>query len=254
MNAPYSTKTYFDGKAFENMGIVVERIHDDLPEARTVLTQASRGSRFESSSLGEREIRLECRAFEDTWQGFEKLKERLYQILFTGDERMLYLRNHPGEYYMAHYESFVEGDRVGGMGIGAFELTFVASDPARYGQSRVYVYKGNSQQHFDLGGTADATDMRITIKNPRTASTSMSNEKNVLRLVINGQDFVLPKESMDTTLTIDVNERKVTGSARGPLGATMASHWPSLAPGRWNVQLAVGSCGTMTFEWKQRYL
>lgn len=252
---PYSGWTNFNGTRFEEIGIIVERIHDDLPEARDVMTQMRRGSRFESSSLGEREIRLECRAFKDTWQGFEELKERLYPILFTGDERRLYLRNHPGQYYMAHYSSLVEGDRIGATGIGAFELTFVASDPARYGQDRVYVYKGKTRQHFDLGGTADATDMTITIKNPRTASTQFSDEKNVLKLVINGYDFILPKESVNAsnTLKIDVAERTVTSDI-GQVGATLASHWPSLRPGRWNVQLAVGSCDTMTFEWKQRYL
>lgn len=254
MSLPYSRKTYFDGIAFEDMGIVVERVHDDLPEARDVMTQMGRGSRFESSSLGEREIRLECRAYEDEWQDFEELKDRLYPMLFTGDERKLQLRNHSDQYYMAHYKSFTEGDRIGATGVGAFELTFVASDPARYGQERVYVYKGTNQQHFDLGGTADATDMRITIRNPRTASTKYSAEKNVLKLVINGNDLILPKESVGTSsIVIDVHDRSVVGGI-GPVGVTLASHWPSLTPGRWNVQLEVGSCDTITFQWKQRYL
>ena len=254
MSLPYSRKTYFDGVAFEDMGIVVERVHDDLPEARDTLAPYTnqRGSRFDMSTLGPREIRLECRAYEDEWQDFEELKERLYPILYTGDERKLQLRNHPDQYYMAHYSSFTEGDRIGATGVGAFELTFVASDPARYGQERVYVYKGTNQQHFDIGGTADATDMKITLR-----GTYAGSSPSTVKLEINDSYLEFPESVIDRfydgRIDVYVNSRVVqVGLTKA--GTTVRSTWPSLKPGRWNVRLSKGSCSSIQFEWTQRYL
>lgn len=238
-------KSYFDGVAFEDMGIVVERIHDDLPEMRDGLEQlvGHHGSRPTSLTLAPREITLECRALRDGWSDFDALKDAMAPWLVTGDERSLALRNHPGQRYMAHYSSLTEGDRIGGTGIGGFELSFVASDPVRYGESMSRVASRSAS--FDVGGT-HAADVRIEVRNAR-------GDGGTFALSMNGVTVAVPLGGGSAhAVSLDLVSRtcRVDGGASG---ITLDSRWPVVTPGRWVAEVARGS-GTATISWTQRYL
>ena len=233
-------KTYFDGTAFEDLGIVVERVHDDLPEMREELEAkpGSHGSYVNSLTLGPRIITLECRALMQRWEDFDSLKDRLAEWLITGDERKLVLRNHPDQHYMAHYSSFTEGDRVGGTGVGGFEVTFTASDPIRYGEERAYVLKSSGS--FEVGGT-EPPDMRISVRGAAGGSGWTLHANDV--------DLSVLTKSGESSIDIDCKTRTVmVGSTE--YGVTLASDWPDFAPGTWRVG---STSGTVTFSWTQRY-
>lgn len=241
-------KSYFDGTSFESMGIVVEMVHDDLPQMREELEArpGRHGSYVHDLHLDTREITLECRHIGGAWNDFDRLEDRLAEWLVTEDDRKLQLRNHPGQYYMAHYMSYSEGDRIGGTGIGGFELTFRASDPIRYGESRAYVLTGTQQSHFDVGGT-DEADMVITVNGARRDSSAKT-----WGITINGTvtRVALPNSSQHS-ITFDCRDHSVTvdGSRSG---LTLDSDWPTFSPGRFRCRIHQGS-GTATFSWTQRY-
>ena len=159
-NTP-TVKTYFDGVSFESYGIVVERVHDPIPEMREDLQDriGRHGSYLNSLTMSPRTITLECRYFGDRWQDFDDMMDDLAAWLITDDDRRMSLRTNPDQYYLAHFVSYEEGDREGGRGIGGFTLTFTATDPLRYGEERVMVITDGT---IDIGGT-DAADMRITL-------------------------------------------------------------------------------------------
>ena len=237
-------ETYFDGTSFESMGIVVERVHDELPEMRAEMQEypGRHGSHVSSLTLAPREIRLECRVLEDTWDDYDALMDELAGWLVTKDERPLILRNHPDQRYLAHYSSFSEGERVGGTGIGGFELTFTASDPLRYGEDRVHVVSGSTAQTFDVGGT-DTPDMRIVVANARPSD-------GVLTLTINDTDLSVAITGTSRIELDCVSHRVLVNNNAS--GVTLDSVWPDFAPGRWTVKIKAGT-GTATLSWTQRY-
>ena len=235
-------KTYFDGTSFESMGIVVERVHDDLPEMREEMeaNPGAHGSRVNSLTLAPRTITLECRAFGEKWSDFDALKDALAAWLVTTDDRRLALRNHPGQHYLAHYQSIAEGDRRGGTGIGGFEVTFTASDPIRYGESRAYVLKPGSYQTFEVGGT-ERCDMSVTVRGTSGTTLTLNAGSQTLKVQ-------LPSSSQHTvSLDCTTHVVRVDGKVSG---VTLDSDWPDLSPGRWRVMV---SSGTATFSWTQRY-
>ncbi len=241
-------KSYFDGRAFEDMGIVVERVHDDLPEMREDMEAkpGRHGSYVNSLTLGPKEILLECRYLGKDWADFDSLKDELAAWLVTGDDRKLVLRNHPEQYYMAHYQSFSEGDRVGGSGIGGFELSFTAPDPIRYGESRAYVLSGTQQTHFDIGGT-DEADMVISVN----AATRNASSKT-WGITINDTVVRVPlADSSRHSITLDCTDHSVRVDGKTS-GLTLDSDWPTFSPGRFRCRMHQGS-GTATFSWTQRY-
>lgn len=241
-------KSFFDGKSFESLGIVVERVHDDLPEMREDMEAkpGRHGSYVNSLTLGPKSILMECRFFGKKWEDFDGMKDELAKWLVTSDDRKLVLRNHPDQYYLAHYQSYSEGERVGGTGIGGFELSFTASDPIRYGEDRAYVLSGVGLEHIDIGGT-ERSDMVITVKNAvRNSSTKTWG------ITVNGTVMRVALANNNThTISLDCVNRivKVDGSVSG---LTLDSDWPSFTPGRWRCKIHQGS-GTATFSWKQRY-
>jgi predicted phage tail component-like protein len=235
--------TYWDGTSFESKGIVVERVHDELPEMREEMEAypGRHGSHVSSLTLGPREIRLECRAFCGTWNEFDALMTELSEWLVTMDERELVLRTHPTQPYMAHYNSITEGDRQGG--IGGFEVTFTAADPLRLGEERAFVITDTSQRSFEIGGT-DRADMTIVIAN------ASRDSNGCLTITANGKalSVPLPYESGNRVELDCVHHRaKVNGSSSG---ITLSSVWPDFMPGRWTMRV---SSGTATLSWTQRY-
>lgn len=241
-------KSYFDGVAFEDMGIVVERVHDDLPEMREDMEAkpGRHGSYVNSLTLGPKEILLECRYLGKEWADFDSLKDELAAWLVTSDDRKLVLRNHPEQYYMAHYQSFSEGDRVGGSGIGGFELTFTASDPIRYGEDRAYVLSGSTQKYFDVGGT-ERPDMTMFVR-----GAVRDSSKGTWGITINGKALRVTLSNNSThTISLDCVNHVVRVDNKVS-GLTLDSDWPTFEPGRWHCKIHQGS-GTVTFSWKQRY-
>ncbi len=240
-------KSYFDGKSFESFGVVVELIHDPLPSMREQMTErpGRHGSKVDSLTLEPREITLECKALESQWSDFDELMEALSAWIVTPDERKLVLRIHPGQYYMAHYNSWSEGDRIGGTGAGGFELKFVAADPIRYGEKRAYVLSGSTQKHFDVGGT-DTCDMTISVKN------AVRGSSKAWGMTVNGTSMrVALPDSSAHSITFDCANHvaRLDGEMTG---LTLDSDWPDFDPGRWRCKINEGT-GTATFSWVQRY-
>lgn len=249
MKIPYASDSYstFDGRSFESMGIVIERVHDDLPSVseETESRVGSDGNRILSLSLAPKEITLECRAFEGRWQDFEELKDALASWLLTNDERTLTLRTHPGQRYKAHYSSFTEGERKGGTGIGGFEITFVASDPIRYGESRALVVKSGGSGNLTIAGTREA-DMVIT------ASAATRDSSGMWGMTVDGKQMVVPiPSSGQKSVRIDCVTQTVTVAGQ-PGMLTLSSLWPKFTPGTHKVTMTKGT-GAATFSWVQRY-
>jgi hypothetical protein len=237
-------KTYFDGTAFEDMGIVVERVRDELPESNAVTVDrpGSHGTGVVSLKLAEREIVLECRAFEKAWQGFDDLMSAVAALVVTPDERKLQPRNRHGQYYMAHYTSIAEGDRVGLTGIGGFELTFTASDPCRFGEERSLVVRpSDGTVRFEVGGT-DRADMSVSVKGAVRSGETW-------QLMLNGNPIKVPLASGSHDISIDFTGHKVEVDGE-PSGVTLDTDWPRIEPGRWRASVPTG---TATVSWTQRY-
>ena len=243
-------KSYFDGRAFEDMGLVVERVHDPIPEMREEMQAKTNrhGSYLDSLTMSPREITLECRYLGDEWQDFDDMMDELAAWLITEDERPLVLRTRAGQHYMAHFSSYSEGDREGGSGIGGFELTFVASDPVRYGEDRALIVKNGGSKTFDVGGTERAdlvVDVRNAVRSDKYVAVSFTRgtETSVLR--------VAPPDGAAHSIRLDAANRATTvdGSVSG---ITLDSDWPDFKPGRWTVSVSEGT-GTATLSWTQRY-
>lgn len=241
-------KSYFDGESFESHGVVVERIHDDLPAMREEMEPwpGRHGSRVNSLTLDAREITLECRFLGDRWGDFESMKEDLAAWLVTDTDRRLQLRNHPGQYYMAHYASFSEGDRLGTTGIGGFELAFTAPDPIRFGEERAYVISDGEIHNVEIGGTEQA-DMRVTVRNARR-----DEGRKGVRVSFHDAGLEVPiPDTRAHTLTFDCVNHVATLDGK-LTGVTLFSAWPRLGPGRFRCGITKGT-GTVTLSWTQRY-
>lgn len=246
-------KTYFDGVSFESYGIVVERVHDPIPDMREDMEQKpiGHGSYFNRLSLDSREITLECRYFGDRWQDFDDMMDELARWLVTEDERELALRSNPGQVYLAHFKSYEEGEREGGKGIGGFELVFTASDPLRYGERRVAITSAVGKR-FEVGGT-DEADLTVDIRNGRGVAV---DDGVIMSLEFSGPDdtysmSILLNDTSAHEVNIDCVNHVVRADGE-VTGLTLMSKWPVLKPGVWDVQFTNGS-GVATLSWIQRY-
>jgi len=238
-NTP-TVKTYFDGVSFESYGIVVERVHDPIPDMREDLQEriGRHGSYLNSLTMSPRTITLECRYFGDRWQDFDDMMDELAAWLITDDDRKMYLRTNPDQYYLAHFVSYEEGDREGGRGIGGFTLTFTATDPIRYGEERAMVITDGT---IDIGGT-DAADMRITL-------LGASKLKMIFYSPDRRNAYLLESPKATQEINVDcVNH--VVRSQGYVVGVTLDSQWPKFIPGTWRIATA---SGTATLTWIQRY-
>lgn len=241
------SRTIVGSMCLEDMGIVVERVHDVLPEVRAETTDVPgrRGSVLSGTTLAQRPITLECRAFRDSWQDFEKLKDELSAVLYQGGPFTIYLRNHPDEYYLARFVSMDEGDRIGGTGIGYLELSFIADDPWRYGPIKSASVTTSNTMFYVEGSAPAAVQIAST-----NAVRSSSSE--VWGVRFDDKEFVhvgLPSSS-STRVAIDCDER----SALVNLSATMItldSDWPTFSPGIHTAKVDQGS-GSATITWQER--
>lgn len=241
------SRTVIGSMCLEDLGIVVERVHDVLPEVRAETTDVPgrHGSVLSGTTLAPRPITLECRAFRDNWQDFEKLKDELSAVLHRGGPFTVYLRNHPGEYYIARFVSMTEGDRIGGTGIGYLEINLMADDPLRYGPIKS-VSAGTTAATFYVEGSSPAS---IQISST-TAVRSGASE--VWGVRFDNQDVVhvgIPTSSA-ATVAIDCDERTAVVNQAATL-VTLDSDWPQLSPGIHTVAVDQGS-GIATVAWQER--
>lgn len=241
------SRTVIGSMCLEDMGIVVERVHDVLPEVRAETTDVPgrHGSVLSGTTLAPREIMLECRAFRDSWQDFEVLKDELSAVLHQGGPFALYLRNHPDEYYIARFVSMSEGDRIGGTGIGYLELNFMADDPLRYGPMKSLAVTTSSVTFYVEGSTPAA----ISIASD-TAVRSPASE--VWGVRFDDQDFVHIGIPVSTASSVSIDCESRTASVNNATAmVTLDSDWPILKPGVHTARIDQGS-GSATVTWQER--
>lgn len=249
MRGPQS-RTVCGDLVLEDLGIVVERVHDDPPTARaeTQDIPGRSGTLLREITYEPRTITLECRAFEKTWDGFELLRDKLVTHLMTGAEVKLILRAHPHEYYMAYLVSISEGDRIGGTGIGYLELEFQASDPFRWGRVRSVTVPSGSSADFIVGGNRPA-------KAIITASAAVRSAGSLIwGIRFDEGDFahIATGSSSARAVTIDgVDRYAKIGNATAMI--TLESDWPILSPGKHTARMDEGT-GDATLTWYERSL
>lgn len=247
--APLS-KTVCGDLVLEDMNIVVERVHDDPPTARAeTLDIAGRdGTLLREITYESRTITLECRAFEKTWEDFETLRDVLVTYLMTHGEMKLIVRTHPDEYYIAYLQSITEGDRIGGTGIGYLELTFVASDPWRYGAERSVTVPSGGSATFLVNGNLPATASV-------TASAAVrSSGSTVWGVRFDEQDFVHIATGSSSSRAVEIDGASRSAKVAGAVSMiTLDSNWPVLSPGAHTVRMDEGT-GAATLKWQERSL
>lgn len=264
LHAPVSDETSFDGVRFSDHNIVVERIHDTIPDMRTELAErvGGHGSMLRSLYMGSRDISLECRLFTESWGQYDESMQRIMGWL-VGRTARLRLRNHPDQYYDAFFRSMEEGER------DAFScgltINFTAPNPLRRDvRERVVITNANSladAKRFEIGGT-DLAEMTIDVR----GATSVP-EVYVRSLSGNGTDGDI-RANLDgmgsgIVTTYDCRTHSVrtwdpsTGrdafadnNYTATPGVELYCRWPKLAPGKW---LAYVSDGTATLTWRQTY-
>lgn len=247
MRTPTS-RTICGDLVLEELGIVVERVHDEPPAARaeTQDVPGRNGTLLREITYEPREITLECRTFEKTWDGFEKLRDKLVTHLMTGEELKLVLRTHPEEYYLAHLTSMTEGDRIGGTGIGYLELVFQANDPCRYGRSRTTTVPSGGSVTFIVEGNQPA---KATV----TASAAVrSSGSTVWGVRIDEGDFAHIATGSSSSRAVVINGVTRSATVAGATSMiTLDSNWPVLTPGKHTVRMDEGT-GAATIAWQER--
>lgn len=247
--APLS-KTVCGDLVLEDMGIVVERVHDEPPAARpdTVDVPGRHGTILREVTYESRTIMLECRAFEKRWEDFETLRDTLVTYLMTGDEMKLIVRTHPDEYYMAYLNTFTEGDRIGGTGIGYFELEFIASSPWRYGDRHSVQIPSGGSATFLVNGNLPA---KATVE---AAAAVRSSGSTLWGVRFDEGDFahIATGSSSSRKVVIDGINRSATIAGAVAM-ITLDSNWPVLLPGRHTVRMDEGT-GAATLTWQERSL
>lgn len=240
--------TTFGDVSLDGLGIVVERVHDELSEMVIESWDGSGvdGSRLLGSRLPEREIVLECRAFCDTWEDFDILVSNLIAYMADGVERPLSVRTRSGEYYLAHFVGYDEGDREGGNGIGAFTLTFVASNPMRYAGDRSVSVSSENSATLLVGGNRP-TRPRIS------AAEAEAGESGLWTLLFgDAVNLSVALESETHEVSIDCDRRVVTVDGATSM-ITLDSDWPVLSPGAHTVSMTSGT-GDAVVSWTERNL
>lgn len=243
-----TTLTKFGDVCLEELGIVVEYVHDDPPEARVDTTEVPGmdGVMATGSTLAERTITLDCRAFESEWGDFDSLMERL--ALLVGKCRELEVRSHPGEAYTAYLTSIAEGEREGGRGIGSFTMTFMAPDPTRRGRVRRASVQPGEGVHVVIGGTC------VTNASVSVSGAVRDPESLVWGMRFDEDEFVHVALSSDTPrdIEIDCEERTVSVDGENVM-LTLDSDWIWLEPGIHTARMDQGT-GDAVITWTERSL
>lgn len=259
--APVADGTKFDGHLFSSHNIVVERIVDPLPDTREELAENNgrHGSSVRLLRMGPRSISLECRLFAGMmnvydgygdlgdWYDYDGTLQTIAGFLYTPDERKLVLRNHPGQYYMAHFTSMDEGDRDNKS--AGLTLNFTASDPLRYEEAeRVLVVQGGTTRTFDVSGT-DEAKLRVEVSgvNDSRAPVEFRNLDTGAAYLL-----VLYESTSANMVTYDcVNHIAILNyDVPQRTGLFLDGRWPILTPGRWTVKPYEG---TATLTWRQAW-
>lgn len=233
-----TTKSYFGDFCFEDFGIVIESITDTLPEMRQTLVERSGGdgSMLQSLLLAPRVITLECRVFRDRWDGFDRALDELVLVLSGRDDRELLLRNHPGEHYLAHMNSVVVGERVGGTGIGAVTVTLTATDPIRYSSAQEVDVPSGGSAEFVVGGTYIA-DVRVMSDAARRDSSSQ-----LWGVTFDGAEKLHVPIQSSGAVAVDIDCRTRSVKAGGATTMiTLDSDWPIVSPGVHRVSMDKGT-------------
>ena len=244
------SRTICGDLVLEELGIVVERVHDDPPSARaeTEDVPGRNGTLLREITYEPREIMLECRTFEKTWDDFERLRDKLVTHLMVGEEIRLVLRTHPGEHYMAHLTSITEGDRIGGTGIGYLELSFQANDPCRYGEVRSITVPSGGSATFRVDGNIPA------IASITASAAVRSSGSTVWGVRFDEGDFVHIATGSSSARKVEINGATRSAKVAGAVSMiTLDSNWPSLAPGNHTVRMDEGT-GAATLTWQERSL
>ena len=247
MRGPAS-KTIVGDLCLEDMGIVVERVHDDPPAARpeTVDVPGRDGTILKAMTYEPRKITLECRAFGRRWADFDRIVDEIAAHAMTHGLVDVSVRSHPGETYRAYLESISPGDRVGGTGIGYFELAFTAPDPYRRGREhKVTVPSGGSVQ-LRVGGTAPA------VVSLYAHSAVRSTGSTVWGVRFDEGEFLHVATGSEYARTVDIDcDSRTVKVGGGTAMLTIDSDWPTLAPGRHTVRMDEGA-GVATLTWVER--
>ena len=245
-----TSKTVCGDLVLEEMGIVVERVHDDPPTANadTVNVPGRDGAILREVTYESRTITLECRAFERRWEDFESLRDTLVTHLMTRDEVKLVVRTHPNEYYMAHLNSITEGDRIGGTGIGYFELEFIANSPWRYGERRTVTIPSGGSVTFLVGGNMPA-------KASVNASAAVrSSGSTVWGVRFDEGDFVHINTGSSQSRRVEIDGVNRYARVAGAVSMiTLDSNWPLFQPGSHIARMDEGT-GEATLTWQERSL
>ena len=244
------SRTLVGDLCLEDMGIVVERVHDDPPEARpnTIDVPGRDGEVLRELTYGPRDITLECRVFAPKWSDFDRVIDEISAALMDGQEHLLSVRTHPGEHYMAYLSSVMQDERIGGTGIGYLELAFVASDPWRYGREGSVTVPSGGAATFLVGGTAPA---KVSV---RTSYAVRSSGSSVWGVRFDEGDFMhvaLPSIS-SRRVEIDADDRTVKVANATDM-ITLDASWPKLEPGTHVARMDQGT-GAATLTWIERYL
>jgi predicted phage tail component-like protein len=250
MDKPYALSSSFGTYCFEDHDIIVESILEEFPEIREDMHEivGGDGSVLRSTYLGPRTITLECRVFRDRWLDFDSVRSELSALLYTRDERELALRSHFGEHYLAHLSGMSEGDREGGVGIGAITLTFTASDPIRFGRVHEVTVPSSHTVEIDVAGTYPAS---VSLASD-VAIKSMSSDVWGVRFDEGHPLHVKLPTGQQSRVSIDCRNTSV--SVNGVTGMiTLDSHWPELTPGRHVVRMDQGT-GDATLTWQERWI
>ena len=244
------SRTVIGDLVLEDLGIVVERVHDDPPPARaeTMDVPGRDGTQLLGITYEPRTIMLECRTFEKTWDGFEKLRDKLVTHMMTHEELKISVRTHPGEYYMAYLNSMTEGDRIGGTGIGYLELEFIASDPLRYGKVREATIPSGDSTTILVYGNQPAP-MSITAD-----AAIRSNGSTVWGVRFDEGDFAHIATGSSSARAVEINAIGRYAKVAGAISMiTLDSNWPVLKPGKHTVRMDEGT-GAATITWQERSL
>lgn len=240
------SRTTFGDTCLEDMGIVVEYVHDDPPAARVETEEAPGmdGVMAYGSTLAEREITLDCRALLERWDDFDRLMEQL--ALLVGRSGRLETRRHPGESYEAYLTAIQEGERLGGTGIGSFTMTFMAPDPERTLSTRSVTVQTGMTAQVIVGGTR-GTSVSVVSDAAYRSSSSM-----VWGVRFDEGVFVHVRTGSDDArrVSIDCDTRTVTVNGETAM-LTLDSDWPELGPGAHTIRIDQGY-GDATVTWTER--
>lgn len=243
-----ASRTLLGDVCLEDLGIVVEYVHDDPPAARPETTDVPGmdGTALRAIGYESRSISLECRVFRDRWHEFDRLVDELAASLLNGELIDVTLRTHPGETYRAYVESIESGDRIGGRGIGYLDIHLNAPDPYRYGKVRSVTVPSGGSVTFLVGGT------RPTPVSLEASAAVRSSGSTVWGVRFDENEFMhlATGSASARVVKIDSSTRAVT-VGNGTAMLTLDSDWAVLSPGRHTARMDEGT-GAATLTWRER--